>query len=167
MPLIDGGIQEGGRRAGTENVAAIVGMGVAAELAKTQWEDRAKHLISLRDPLIERLTTGIDNVYLTGHPNQRLPGHVSVSVEFIEGEAMLLLLSMHGVAVSSGSTCTSRALKASHVLTAIGVPAALAQGSLVFTMGQDNTIEDVDYVMEMLPPIVQRLRQMSPLYKGS
>jgi cysteine desulfurase len=85
-------------------------------------------------------------------------------VEFIEGESMLLFLSMQGVAVSSGSTCTSRALKASHVLTAIGVPAALAQGSLVFTMGQDNTVEDVDYVMEVLPPIIQRLRQMSPLY---
>jgi len=167
MPLIDGGIQEGGRRAGTENVAAIVGLGVAAELAKAEREDRAKHLIPLRDRLIERLTTEVKNVYLTGHPTLRLPGHVSVCVEFIEGESMLLFLSMQGVAVSSGSTCTSRALKASHVLTAIGVPAALAQGSLVFTMGQDNTVEDVDYVMEVLPPIIQRLRQMSPLYKGN
>jgi len=167
MPLIDGGVQEGGRRAGTENVAAIVGLGVAAELAKAGREDRVKHLIPLRDRLIERLTTEIDHVYLTGHPTLRLPGHVSVCVEFIEGESMLLFLSMQGVAVSSGSTCTSRALKASHVLTAIGVPAALAQGSLVFTMGQDNTVEDVDYVMEILPPIIQRLRQMSPLYKGS
>ena len=167
MPLIDGGIQEGGRRAGTENIAAIVGLGVAAELAKAQREDRARHLIPLRDRLIERLTTESDHVYLTGHPTLRLPGHVSISVEFIEGESMLLFLSMQGVAVSSGSTCTSRALKASHVLTAIGVPAALAQGSLVFSMGQDNTMEDVDYVMEVLPPIVQRLRQMSPLYKDS
>jgi cysteine desulfurase len=167
MPLIDGGIQEGGRRAGTENVAAIVGLGVAAELAKAEQEDRARHLIPLRDRLIERLTTEIDHVYLTGHPTQHLPGHVSVCVEFIEGESMLLFLSMQGIAVSSGSTCTSRALKASHVLTAIGVSAALVQGSLVFTMGQDNTMEDVDYVMDVLPPIVQRLRQMSPLYKGN
>jgi cysteine desulfurase len=167
MPLIDGGIQEGGRRAGTENVAAIVGLGAAAELAKAEREAWARHLIPLGDRLIERLTTEIDHVYLTGHPTLRLPGHVSVSVEFIEGESMLLFLSMEGVAVSSGSTCTSRALKASHVLTAIGVPAALAQGSLVFSMGQDNTREDVDYVMEVLPPIVQRLRQMSPLYKES
>lgn len=167
MPLIDGGIQEGGRRAGTENVAAIVGLGVAAELAKAEREDWARHLIPLRDRLIERLTTEMENVYLTGHPTLRLPGHVSVCVEFIEGESMLLFLSMQGVAVSSGSTCTSRALKASHVLTAIGVPAALAQGSLVFTMGQDDTREDVDYVMDVLPPIVQRLRQMSPLYKES
>jgi cysteine desulfurase len=167
MALIDGGIQEGGRRAGTENVAAIVGLGVAAERAKAEQEDRARHLIPMRDRLIERLTTEIDHVYLTGHPTLRLPGHVSICVEFIEGEAMLLLLSMHGVAVSSGSTCTSRALKASHVLTAIGVPAALAQGSLVFTLGQDNTVEDVDYVMKVLPPIIQRLRQMSPLYKGN
>ena len=167
MPLIDGGIQEGGRRAGTENVAAIVGLGAAAELAKAEREDWARHLIPLRDRLIEGLTTEIDHVYLTGHPTLRLPGHVSVSVEFIEGESMLLFLSMEGVAVSSGSTCTSRALKASHVLTAIGIPAALAQGSLVFSMGQDNTREDVDYVMEVLPPIVQRLRQMSPLYKES
>jgi len=166
MPLIDGGIQEGGRRAGTENVAAIVGLGVAAELAKAEREDWERHLIPLRDRLIERLTTEIDHVYLTGHPTLRLPGHVSICVEFIEGESMLLFLSMQGVAVSSGSTCTSRALKASHVLTAIGMPAALAQGSLVFTIGKDNTMEDVDYVMDVLPPIVQRLRQMSPLYKG-
>lgn len=166
MPLIDGGIQEGGRRAGTENVAAIVGLGAAAELAKAEREDWARHLIPLRDRLIERLTTEIDHVYLTGHPTLRLPGHVSICVEFIEGESMLLFLNTQGVAVSSGSTCTSRALKASHVLTAIGMPAALAQGSLVFTIGKDNTMEDVDYVMDVLPPIVQRLRQMSPLYKG-
>ena len=167
MPFIDGGIQEGGRRAGTENVAAIVGLGVAAELAKAQREGRARYLIPLRDRLIERLTTEGDHIYLTGHPTLRLPGHISICVEFIEGESMLLSLSMKGIAVSSGSTCTSRALKASHVLTAIGVPAALAQGSLVFSMGQGNTMEDVDYVMEVLPPIIQRLRQMSPLYKGS
>jgi len=166
MPLIDGGIQERGRRAGTENVPAIVGLGVAAELAKENLTRRAERLVPLRDRLIQRLTSGIDRVYLTGHPTLRLPGHVSVCIEFIEGESMLLLLNMQGVAASSGSTCTSRALKASHVLTAIGVEAALAQGSLVFTLGESSTIEDVDYVAEVLPPIVERLRQMSPLYES-
>jgi cysteine desulfurase len=166
MPLIDGGIQERGRRAGTENVPALVGLGVAADLAKESMAERAERLVPLRDRLIERLTSEMDRVYLTGHPNQRLPGHVSVCVEFIEGEAMLLMLNMQGVAASSGSTCTSRALKASHVLMAIGVETALAQGSLVFTLGESSTVEDVDYVSEVLPPIVERLRQMSPLYEG-
>lgn len=165
-PLIDGGIQESGRRAGTENVPAIVGLGVAAELAAAELEERARRLIPLRDRLIARLTGEIPHVYLTGHPTQRLPHHVSVTVEYIEGESMLLFLNMQGVAASSGSTCTSRALKASHVLTAIGVDPALAQGSLVFTLGEGNTVEDVDYVLEVLPPIVERLRQMSPLYPG-
>jgi cysteine desulfurase len=174
MPLIDGGIQERGRRAGTENVPAIVGLGVAAELAKEGLAERAERLVPLRDRLIEHLTSEIDRITLTGpstslrtgHPTLRLPGHVSVVVEFIEGESMLLMLNMQGIAATSGSTCTSRALKASHVLTAIGVETALAQGSLVFTLGESNTIEDVDYVAEVLPPIVERLRQMSPLYKG-
>jgi len=167
MPLIDGGIQERGRRAGTENVPAIVGLGVAAELAKESLVERAERLIPLRDRLMERLTSEIDSVYLTGHPTTRLPGHVSVCVAFIEGESMLLMLDMQGVAASSGSTCTSRALKASHVLMAIGVDVALAQGSLVFTLGDSNTVKDVDDVAEILPPIVDRLRQMSPLYKGN
>ena len=167
MPLIDGGIQERGRRAGTENVPAIVGLGVAAELAQESLAERAERLVPLRHRLIERLTSEMDRVYLTGHPTKRLPGHVSVCVEFIEGESMLLLLNMQGVAASSGSTCTSRALKASHVLMAIGVETALAQGSLVFTLGESSTIEDVDYVAEVLPPIVERLRQMSPLYEGN
>jgi cysteine desulfurase len=166
IPLIDGGIQENGRRAGTENVPAIVGLGVAAELAAAEQEERARRLIPLRDRLIAGLTERIPHVYLTGHPTRRLPHHVSVTVEYIEGESMLLFLNMQGVAASSGSTCTSRALKASHVLTAIGVEPALAQGSLVFTLGEGNTMEDVDYVLEVLPPIVERLRQMSPLYPG-
>ncbi len=166
IPLIDGGIQENGRRAGTENVPALVGLGVAAELASAELEERTRRLIPLRDRLIARLTGEISHVYLTGHPVRRLPHHVSVTVEYIEGESMLLFLNMQGVAASSGSTCTSRALKASHVLTAIGVDPALAQGSLVFTLGEGNTVEDVDYVLEVLPPIVERLRQMSPLYPG-
>ena len=163
-PLIDGGIQENGRRAGTEDVPAIVGLGVATELAMAEMGERTSHLLPLRDSLMERLTTEIPHVHLTGHPTQRLPNHVSVTVEYIEGESMLLLLNMKGIAVSSGSTCTSRALKASHVLTAIGVEAALAQGSLVFTMGQGNAMEDVDYILDVFPPVIERLRQMSPLY---
>ncbi len=163
IPFMDGGIQEGGRRAGTENVAGIVGLGVAAELAQKEMADRASHLIPLRDRLIEGLLE-IDGVYLTGHPTQRLPGHVSVIVEYVEGEAMLLSLNLKGVAASSGSACTSQALKASHVLEAMGIDPGLAQGSLLLTLGMGNTIEDVNYLLEVLPPIVKRLREISPLY---
>ena len=164
MPLLDGGIQEGGRRAGTENVPAIVGLGKAAELAKKDMAARMKHLTQLRDRLIEELPAGIEHVVVTGHPQNRLPHHASFCVEFIEGESMLMFLNMEGVAVSSGSACTSRALKASHVLIAMGTSHELAQGSLLCTFGLDNTMEDVDYVLKVLPPIVDRLRQMSPLY---
>ncbi len=166
-PLIEGGVQESGRRAGTENVPAIVGLGVAAELAQKEMAENIEKLSSLRDHLIRRLTHELDHVILTGHPTQRLPHHVSICVEFIEGEAMLLMLNMHGIAASSGSTCTSKALKASHVLTAIGVDVALAQGSLVFTLGRDNTVEDIDDVANALPAIVRRLRAMSPLYPAA
>ena len=167
MPLIEGGVQERGRRAGSENVPAIVGLGIAAELAQQQLSTRIARLTPLRDRLIERLTREIDHLILTGHPTQRLPNHVSVCAEFVEGEAMLLMLNMHGIAASSGSTCTSKALKASHVLTSIGVDIAVAQGSLVFTLGDDTTPEDIDYVADTLPPIVERLRAMSPIYPGN
>jgi len=150
IPFIDGGIQEGGRRAGTENVAGIVGLGVAAELAQREMADRANHLIPLRDGLIEGLLE-IDGVHLTGHPKERLPGHVSVVVEYVEGEAMLLSLNLKGVAASSGSACTSRALKASHVLEAMGIDPGLAQGSLLLTLGMGNTMEDAHYFLEVLP----------------
>jgi len=164
IPFLDGGVQEGGRRAGTENVPAIVGLGKAAELAKGGMESRVNHLSPLRDKLIRGLLSRIDHVILTGHPTQRLPGNASFCVEFIEGEAMLMLLSSQGVAASSGSACTSRALKASHVLIAMGISHEIAQGSLLFSFGLENTEEDVDYVLEALPPIVDKLRQMSPLY---
>ncbi len=164
MPLLDGGVQEGGLRAGTENVPAIVGLGKAAELAETNMTARIERLSYLRNRLLTELPANIDHVVVTGHPQNRLPGHVSFCVEFIEGESMLMLLNIQGVAVSSGSACTSRALKASHVLIAMGLPHALAQGSLLFGLGIDNTPEDIDYVLEVLPPIVDRLRQMSPLY---
>ena len=164
MPLLDGGIQEEGRRAGTENVAGIVGLGKAAELAAANMAARRESLTSLRDRLLVELPDKIDHVIVTGHPQKRLPGHASFCVEFIEGESMLMMLDMQGVAVTSGSACTSRALKASHVLIAMGISHALAQGSLLFGLGVDSTHEDIDYVLEVLPPIVDRLRQMSPLY---
>ena len=164
MPLLDGGIQEGGRRAGTENVPAIVGLGKATELAATNMEVRIEHLTPLRDRLLTELPAKIDQVVVTGHPYNRLPGHTSFCVKFIEGESMLMLLNSQGVAVSSGSACTSRALKASHVLIAMGLSHELAQGSLLFSFGSNNTAADVDYVLEVLPPIANRLRQMSPLY---
>jgi len=164
MPLLDGGIQEGGRRAGTENIPAIVGLGKAAELASARMAERMKHLSVLRNRLIKELPEAIEQVIVTGHPRNRLPGHASFCVEFIEGEAMLMLLNSKGIAVSSGSACTSRALKASHVLIAMGLAHEIAQGSILFTLAADNTGQDIDYVLEAMPPLVDRLRQMSPLY---
>lgn len=164
MPLLDGGVQEGGRRAGTENIPAIVGLGKAAELARLNMTERIEHLRQLRDHLLRELPNKIDHVIVTGDPQNRLPGHASFCVEFIEGESMLMLLNSKGVAVASGSACTSRALKASHVLIAMGLSHEIAQGSVLFTIGIDNTPEDMDYVLEVMPPIVDRLRQMSPLY---
>jgi cysteine desulfurase len=139
-------------------------MGKAAELAQQHIPSRIERLSALRDRLIKGLSSQIEHTILTGHPTQRLPRNASFCIEFIEGEAMLMLLSSKGVAASSGSACTSRALKASHVLTAMGISAELAQGSLLFTLGLNNSDEDVDYVLEVLPPVVDRLRQMSPLY---
>jgi cysteine desulfurase len=164
IPLLDGGIQEGGKRAGTENVLAIVGLGKAAELAKAHITERIEQLIRLRDRLLKELPDRIEHVVVTGHPHNRLPGHVSFCVEFIEGESMLMLLNSKGIAVSSGSACTSRALKASHVLIAMGLSHEIAQGSILFTLGIDNTNQDIDYVLEVMPSIVDRLREMSPLY---
>jgi len=164
MPLLDGGIQEGGKRAGTENVPAIVGLGKAAELAEAHMTERIKQLVPLRDRLLKELPDRIEHVVVTGHPHNRLPGHASFCVEFIEGESMLMLLNSKGIAVSSGSACTSRALKASHVLIAMGLSHEIAQGSILFTLGIDNTNQDIDYVLEVMPSIVDRLRQMSPLY---
>jgi len=164
MPLMDGGVQEGGRRPGTENVPAIVGMGKAAELAVRDMPSRTVKFSQLRDRLIKGLPATVEHTILTGHPTQRLPHHASFCIEFIEGEAMLLMLNSQGIAVSSGSACTSRALKASHVLIAMGIPHEIAQGSLLFSLGVDSNEADIDYVLEKLPPIVNRLRQMSPLY---
>ncbi len=164
MPLIEGGVQEGGRRGGTENVAGIVGLGKACELAQREMVKRIEHTQRLRDRIIQELPKKIERVYLTGHPQKRLPNHASFCIEFIEGEAMLLFLDDEGIAAASGSACTSRALKASHVLLALGIDHALAQGSIVFTLGKDNSDSDIDALLTKLPPIVERLRQMSPLY---
>ncbi len=165
VPLIYGGIQEGGRRAGTENVPAIAGMGKAAELAKRDLESRMNHCKGLRDKIVEGVLK-IPNVYLTGHPENRLPHHASFVVEFIEGEAMLLLLSMKGIYAASGSACSSKALKSSPVLLSMGISSALAQGSIVFSVGTGNTHEDVDYFLAEFPQIINRLREMSPFAKG-
>ncbi len=166
LPLLDGGVQEGGRRGGTENVPGIVGMGKAAELAARDLESRAAHLRGMSQALLKKLPAAITRLKPTGHldPERRLPWNASFVVEFIEGEGMLLFLDQKGIAVSSGSACTSRALKGSHVLSACAIPAEIAQGSLLFSFGLENKPEDVDYVVETLPPIVERLRQMSPLY---
>lgn len=164
MPHLDGGIQEGGRRAGTEDVPAIVGLGKAAELASANISARMQRLTALRERLLAGLPAKIGHMIVTGHTQQRLPGHASFCVEFVEGESMLMMLNSRGVACASGSSCTSKALKASHVLTAMGLSHELAQGSVMFTIGIDNTAEDMDYVLEEMPPVIDRLRQMSPLY---
>jgi len=164
LPLIDGGIQESGRRGGTENVAGIVGMGRAARLARVEMEARTAALRPIRDRLLEELPGKIGHVVVTGSRTERLPHHASFCIEFVEGEAMLLSLDMKGVAASSGSACTSKALKASHVLLAMGLDHATAQGSLVFSLIGTTTGEDVDYLLDVFPPVVERLRRMSPLY---
>ena len=165
VPFIYGGIQEGGRRAGTENVPAIVGMGKAAEITKRDLQNRIDHVKPLRDSIISN-TLKIDKVILTGHPEQRLPAHASFVVEYIEGEAMLLLLAAKGIYSASGSACSSKALKSSPVLISIGIPVHLAQGSVVFTLGEGTTADDINYFNETFPQIISRLREISPYSKG-
>jgi cysteine desulfurase len=164
LPFIDGGIQESGRRAGTEDVPAIVGLGKAAEIALQEMESRMERMATLRNKLMKQLPHAAEHVFLTGHPERRLPHHASFCVEYVEGEAMLLNLDLQGISASSGSACTSRALKASHVLLAMGIDHALAQGSLVFGIVDETTSEDIDYLLDVFPPIIERLRKMSPLY---
>ncbi len=163
--FIHGGDQERKKRAATENIPGIVGMGVAIELAVAEMEERNRTLIPLRDRLINEIEEKIPFAKLNGPREKRLPGHVNFSFEFVEGESLLLLLDMAGICASSGSACTSGSLDPSHVLMAIGLPHEIAHGSLRLTLGRENTAEDVDYIMEKLPPIVERLREMSPLYE--
>ena len=161
--LIHGGAQERGRRASTENVAGIVGMAEAIELATANIPEKAARISALRDQLIDGLTA-LPYVRLNGHRTKRLPGNVNVSVRFIEGESLLLRLDLAGVAASSGSACTSGSLDPSHVLLAIGLPHEIAHGSLRLSLSDTTTQEEVDYVLSVLPGIIEYLRDMSPLY---
>ena len=161
-PLIEGGIQEGGRRAGTEPVPLIVGMGAAAELAVKEMDDRVNRLRKLRDKLKKGIEEKIPYIQFTGHPEKRLPNHLSLIVMYIEGEAMLLMLDYNKIYTASGSACVSYALKQSHVLAAIGVDKEMSNGSIVFSLGRENTEEDIDYILEKYPAAVQRLREISP-----
>ena len=165
VSLMHGGEQEKRRRAGTENVPAIVGLGKAVELAGQEMGKEAERLAYLRDKLIKGLGEKIDHIRLNGHPTRRLPNNVNVSVDFVEGESMLLNLDLEGICASTGSACSSASLEPSHVLLALGLSAEQAHGSLRFTLGRENTEADVEWVLEVLPGIVARLRAMSPLLK--
>lgn len=163
--LIHGGAQERGRRAGTENVPGIVGLAKAMELAYTDFEEKNARIKGLRDKLMNGILNTVPYCKLNGDPVNRLSNNVNIGFEFVEGESLLLLLDMNGVAASSGSACTSGSLDPSHVLLALGLPHEKAHGSLRMTLGEKTTEEEIDYVLEKLPAIVQRMRDMSPLYE--
>jgi len=165
--LIHGGGQERRRRAGTENIAGIAGLGKAIELATADIEGHNKKIRALRDRLMSGILAKIPNSRLNGHPEKRLPGNINISFEFIEGESMLLWLDDEGICASTGSACTSGSLEPSHVLLATGLPVEISHGSLRLTLGNINTDADVDFVFEVLPKVVSRLREMSPLYQKS
>jgi len=164
--IILGGGQEKGMRSGTENVAGIVGFGAAVRLAAREWEQRSDQVRPLRDRLIAGILERIPYTRLNGDRESRLPNNVNVLFDFIEGEAICLKLDFQGIAASTGSACSSESGEASHVLLALGIPPEEAHGSLRLTLGRENTEDDVDYVLEKLPPIIEELRQMSPLYPG-
>ena len=161
--FMDGGAQERGRRAGTENVPGIVGLGRAIELATADIEGHSRRLAAMRDRLIQGILDDIPDTRLNGHPVERLANNVSVAFRYVEGESILLLLDALGIAASTGSACTSTSLEPSHVLTACGLPHEEAHGSLRLTLGSRNTEEDVDYVLSVLPGVIGRLRDISPL----
>ena len=164
LPLIDGGVQESNRRAGTPNMLGVVGMGKAAELARVEMPQRTEHLLKLKKAVMDRLGT-IDKIVLNGHPEKSMPGLVSFSVEYIEGESMMMMLDEEGVSISTRSACASGSLRTSHVLIATGIDHATAQGTLVFSYGIDITVGDIDKAFESLRKSVAFLRNMSPLYK--
>ena len=166
VPLMQGGEQERRRRAGTENVPGIVGLGKAAEIAGQRMTGEAERLRHLRDRLIKGLLETMEHIRLNGHPERRLPNNVNVSVDFVEGESVLLNLDLEGICASTGSACSSSSLKPSHALLALGLSPELAHGSLRFSLGRENTEEDVERVLEVLPGIVARLRAMSPFLKS-
>jgi len=163
-PLLHGGHQERNRRAGTHNVPSIVGLGLACELAGQEMAEKSVQIKALRDRLEAGLFAAVPQIKLNGHPTERLPNTLNVSFAWIEGESLLMSLDMKGIAASSGSACTSGSLEPSHVLGAMCVEVTLAHSSTRFSLGGNNTAEEIDYVIEILPPIVQRLRDMSPLY---
>ncbi|WP_110953193.1 cysteine desulfurase NifS [Anaerosinus massiliensis] len=163
QPMQLGGAQERNMRAGTENVPAIVGLGMAAKIAKQDFVENNTHLLKLRDKLIQGIQERIPDIKLNGHPTKRLPGNVNFSFRYIEGESLLLNLDIKGIAASSGSACTSGSLDPSHVLLAMGLTHEIAHGSLRISLGRDNTEEDIAYTLEVLPQIIARLRSMSPL----
>lgn len=165
-PLVHGGHHEMNRRAGTENVPGIIGLGKACEIAASEMESEVKGLKRLRDKLSRGLTDRIDDVIVNGHPEHRLAGTLNISFKYVEGESILLSLDNEGIAVSTGSACATGSLEPSHVLTAIGLPPEVAQSSIRFSLGRDNTEEEVDKVLAVLPPIVKKLRAMSPLKGG-
>ena len=164
VPIIHGGHHERNRRGGTENVAGIVGLAKAFEIAVRDMDKESKHLRALRDRLEKGLTEKIPHVKINGHREKRIPNTANVSFEFVEGESLLLNLDMLGVAASSGSACTSGSLEASHVLVAMGLTPELYHGSIRFSLGRSNTQEDIDLIIEKMPSIVERMRSMSPLW---
>ena len=164
-PFMHGGAQEKGRRAGTENVPAIIGLGKAVEIALSTMDARYKKEIALRDHLIKTVLAQIPHSRLNGHPTQRLPGNAHFCFRFVEGESLLLMLDNKGICGSSGSACTSGSLDPSHVLLAIGLPHEIAHGSLRLTLNETNTMEEMDYTAKSTAEVVTRLRSMSPLYE--
>ena len=167
VPLMHGGHHERNRRAGTENVPGIVGLGKAAEIAQRDMAQDFVHVRTLRDALHDKIVERVERVHLNGHPTERLPGTLNLSFEAVEGESMILSLDLEGVAISSGSACTSGTLEPSHVLTAMGVPPELSQTALRFSPGRGNTMEDIELVADLIPPSVERLRMMSALEPAS
>ena len=163
--FVHGGGQERSRRAGTENVTGIVGFAKAVEIAFATMEERTKKETEMRDYLIGRLLAEVPYARLNGHRTKRLPNNVNLSFQFVEGESMLIMLDMKGICASSGSACTSGSLDPSHVLLAIGLPHEIAHGSLRMTLGEENTMEEMDYVADNIKEIVEKLRSMSPLYE--
>jgi len=166
-PFVIGGHQEEGRRGGTENVPYIIGLGKACELAATDLEEKNLRVKSLRDKLEKGLLEMIGNSIINGDREQRLPNTSSISFEYVEGESILLKLSDKGICASSGSACTSGSLEPSHVLRAMGVPFTAAHGSIRFSLSSYNTEEEIDYILEVMPPIIEQLREISPFWKGS
>jgi cysteine desulfurase len=167
VPIIHGGHQERNRRGGTENVPGIVAMGKAAEIAIRDMDKETEHLQMLKERLEKGMIEKIPHIKVNGHPDKRLPNTSNISFEFVEGESLLLNLDMKGIAASSGSACTSGSLEPSHVLVSMGLSHELSHGSVRFSLGKSNTVEEIDYLLEIMPPIVERMRSMSPLYAGA